>query len=156
MKEKILGWLFKGYVARLKKDSRESFDLQIEAFKATFDVKDLIRARMNSVRPTHPDSNTILSDHMAGLDDESRLAFLAKAKDVTSNETFKIVTLSLLVELEQRAGLYANDMTEVNFNRASINGVQLIEDELVGLTSTYYKEQEEREKMTENERLSAL
>lgn len=156
MKEKILGWLFKGYVARLEKESQETLDLRIEAFKATFDVKDLIRARMKSVRPTHPDSNTVLSDHMAGLDDESRLAFLAKAKDVTSNETFKIITFSLLVELEQKAGLYASDMVEVNFNRASINGVQLIEEELQGLTATYYKEQKERGAMTEEERLSAL
>ena len=156
MKDKILGWLFKGYVTRLKKESQKTFDLRVEAFKATFDIKDLIRTRMNSVRPTHPDANTILSDHLAGLDDESRLAFLAKAKDVTSNETFKIVTLSLLVEFQQKASLYATDMTEVNFNRASINGIQTLEEELVGLTSTYYKEQEDRKKITEDERHSPL
>lgn len=156
MKEKILGWLFKGYKERLKKESDKAFNLKWEAYKATFDVKDLIRSRMKSVRPTHPDSNTILSDHLAGLDDESRLSFLAKAKDVTSNETFKLVVLSLLVEFQQKASLYSNDMVDVNFNRASINGIQTLEEELQGLTSTYYKEQEDRKKMTEEERLSAL
>lgn len=156
MKEKILGWLFKGYVAKLKTNSEASLELQMEAFKATLDIKDVVRERMKSVRPTHPDSNTILSDHMAGLDDVGRMSFLSKAKDVTTNETFKIVTLSLLVELEQKAGLVADDMVEVNFNRASLNGVQLIEEELISLTSTYYKEQEEQKKMTEEERLSAL
>ena len=126
MKEKILGWLFKGYAQKLKRESDRAFNLKWEAYKATFDVKDLIRARMKSVRPTHPDANTILSDHIAGLDDESRLAFVAKAKDVTNNETFKVVVLSTLVELEKKASLEANDMVEVNFNRASINGVQLV------------------------------
>lgn len=156
MKEKILGWLFKGYTQKLKADNESSFELKMEALKATLDIRDVVRERMKSVRPTHPDANTILSDHMAGLDDESRRAFLSKAKDVTSNETFKIVVLSLLVELEQKAGLVAGDMVEVNFNRASINGIQILEEELIGLTSTYYKEQEEQKKMTEDERLSAL
>lgn len=156
MKDKILGWLFKGYVSKLREQSGESFELQVEAFKATFDVKDVIRARMKSVRPTHPDANTVLSDHMAGLDDEGRRSFLSKAKDVTSNETFKTVVFSLLVEFQQKASLFSSDMTEVNFNRASINGIQTLEEELMGLTSTYYKEQKEQEKMTEEERLSAL
>lgn len=156
MKEKILGWLFKGYIRKLKADSERSLNLQIEAFKTTLDIKDLIRARMKSVRPTHPDSNTILNDHMAGLDEESRRSFLSKAKDVTSNETFKTVVLSLLVEFQQKASLFASDMTEVNFNRASINGIQTLEDELIGLTSTYYKEQEEQKKITEDEKFSAL
>ena len=156
MKERILGWLFKEHIAQLKKDSDKSLDLQIKAFKATFDIKDLIRARMKSVRPTHPDSNSILSDHMAGLDDDSRLAFLAKAKNVMDNETFKIVILSLLVEFQQKASLFASDMAEVNFNRASINGIQTLEEELEGLTATYYKEQEDRKVMTTEERLSAF
>lgn len=156
MKEQILGWLFKGYAKKLKEESDRTLNLRFEAFEATFDVKDSIRQRMKSVRPTHPDANTILSDHIAGLDDDSRLAFLAKAKNVTENEAFKIVVLSLLVEFQQKASLFAADMTEVNFNRASINGVQTLEDELIGLTSTYYKESREREGMTEEERLSTL
>ena len=154
--EKLLGWLFKGYAQKLKADSERSLELQMEAFKATLDIKDVIRARMKSVRPTHPDSNTILSDHIAGLDEVGRASFLSKAKDVTSNEAFKTVALSLLVEFQQKASLFANDMTEVNFNRASINGIQTLEDELIGLTSTYYKEQEERSKMTKEERFSVL
>ena len=156
MKEKILGWLFKGYVAKLNRESSDTYKLQMEIFKATLDVKDVIRIRMNSVRPTHPDSNTILSDHMAGLDDESRLSFLAKAKDVTSNETFQTVVLSLLVEYQQKASLLSVDMNNVNFNRASINGIQTLEEALQDLTATYIKERKERTKMTEEERFSAL
>jgi hypothetical protein len=156
IKEKILGWLFKGYVKKLKEETEHTLELQMEAFKATLDIKDIVRARMKSVRPTHPDSNTILSDHIASLDDVGRTSFLAKAKDVTSNETFKTVVISLLVEFQQKASLFAGDMTEVNFNRASINGIQVLEEELVELTTTYYKEQEENKNMTENERLAPL
>lgn len=156
MKQKIIDWLFKEYKQKLKNDSEQSLNLQMEAFKATLDIKDLIRIRFKSVRPGHPDANTILNDHLSGLDDVSRTSFLSKAKDVTSNEAFKTVVLSLLVDLQRKAGLDSPDMTEVNFNRASVNGVQLIEDELENLTSLYHKENEEKQKITEDERFSAL
>jgi len=156
MKNSILGWLFKGYVEKLNKDSQDSLELQIEAFKATLDIKDLIRERMKSIRPRHPDEDTILRTHIAGLDDDGRLSFYSKAHQVTENEAFKITAESLLSEFQQKAGLYSGDMTTVNFNRAGVNGVQLLEEELLGLSTTYKIEKEERRKMTEEERHSAI
>ena len=156
MKHKLLGWLFKGYVRKLNRESEHTLELQMEAFKATLDIKDLIRERMKSIRPRHPDDDTILRNHIAGLDDEDRLSFYSKAHQVTKNKAFQIIVESLLAEFQQKAGLYADDMTSVNFNRAGVNGVQLLEEELTGLSATYKKEQKERQKMTETERYSAI
>lgn len=156
MKNKILKWLFSDYAKELQEKNKKALELQIEAYKATLDVKDLIRSRLKSVRPTHPDEDTILRNHLASLDTEERLAFLGKAKEVTNNEAFKKVVLSLLVELQMKAGLESQDMVDVNFNRAGVNGVMLIEEELQGLTSMYIKEHNDMAKMTDDERLSAL
>jgi hypothetical protein len=156
MKNKILGWLFKSYAEGVKEDGRKTLELQMEAFKATFDVKDLIREKLKGIRPSHPDDDTVLQTHLAGLDDASRLAFLAKAHAVITNETYQVVIKSLIVESLHDAMLNAGDMTEVNFNRATINGLILVEDELMTLDKMYLEEQERTKKMTEEERLSAL
>lgn len=156
MKKRILEWLFKSYARKLQKDNIKLLKLQMEAFKETLDVKDVIRKRMKSVRPNHPDSDTVLANHLASLDDETRIAFLGKAKSVMDNETLKVVVLSLLVELQQKASLYSNDMVSVNFNRASINGVQLLEEELQNLTSLYHKENSERQKITPEESFEVI
>ena len=156
MKDKILGWLFKGYAKRLKEDSRNTLELQMEAFKATFDVKDLIREKLKGFRPSHPDDDTVLQTHLASLDDPSRLGFLSKAHEVITNETYQVVIKSLIVESLHDAMLNASDMAEVNFNRATINGLILVEDELMTLDKMFLEEKEKLKIITEEERFSAL
>lgn len=156
MKDKILAWLFKSYAEKIKNDYAEALEVQLDAYKQTLDVRDVVRNRMKSINPNRPDDDSVLRNHLAGLSDEARIAFLGKAKEVTDNETFKICALSLLVDLQKSAGLESNDMVEVNFNRASINGVMLLEEQLDALTSMYIKEKDEIKTMSEEERLSAL
>lgn len=156
MKHKILRWLFKSYARELRQDASRSVSLQMEAFKATLDIKDAIRERFKGVRPQHPDSDTLLATHMAGLDNPSLLGFLAKAKQVIDNETFQIVALSLMLESIDMAALHSPDMSHVNFNRATVNGVQLLEDTMEMLAKQYKEQDELNRKMTEEERLSAL
>jgi hypothetical protein len=156
MKDKILGWLFKGYSKRLQKFHEELSQAYIDAFKSNLDIRDLIRERLSGIKPNRPESGTILQNHLAGLDDAQRLVFLSKAKDVTDNPAFQVVAESLIVEWEHNAMLYAPDMAVVNFDRASINGIMLLEEEMQGLTSMFIEEQDRNKKMSEEERLSAL
>lgn len=156
MKDKLLGWLFKGYAKRLKDDSENVLELQIEAFRRTLDVKDLIRERLKGIRPNHPEENTVLQNHLAKLDDATRLVFLSKAHDIMENETSKVVIESLIVESEHKAMIESVDMVDVNFNRSSINGIMLYEDEMTRLDVMFKEEQEKNKVMTEEERLSAL
>ncbi len=157
MKDKLLSWLFRSYAKRLKTDYKNQLDLKLDAFKATFDLKDLLRERLKGIRPNHPEDNSILQNHLAGLDDVSRLAFLSKAHDiVNNNNTFKIVVESLIIEQEHHTMLHASDMPEVNFGRASVNGMMLVEEELNRLGNMYITESENNKVLTDEERLSAL
>ena len=157
MKDKLLAWLFKDYAKRLKSDADYELKLKIDTFKAGFDIKDLIRERLKGIRPNHPEENTILQNHLAGLDDVSRLAFLSKAYGIVeNNEAFKIVIQSLIVEQEHYAMIHSSDMTDVNFGRATINGIMLLEDTMTLLRNMYINETEVAKKMTDEERLSAL
>lgn len=157
MKDKVLSWLFRGHAKRLKAEYQDQLDLKLDAFKATFDIKDLVRERLKGIRPNHPEDNSILQNHIAELDDVSRLAFLSKAHDlVKNNNTFKIVVDSLIVEQEHFSMLNASDMVDVNFGRASVNGVMLVEEEMNRLAGMYLAETEGNKMMTDAERLSAL
>lgn len=160
MKNKILGWLFKGYAHKLKEASKDDIaqavELQLEAYKRTLDIKDLIRSRFRGIRPQRPDEESLLDSHMRKLSETELMAFLSKAKDIIENPTFKMVTTSLILESIEQAALESEDMVSVNFNRASVNGVQLVEDTLTLLDKQYHELQELQQKMTEEERLSAL
>lgn len=157
MKNKILAWLFKDYAKRLKEESSKTLELQMEAYKATFNVKDAIRERLKGIRPNNPDDNSILNNHLSSLDDQSRLAFLSKAYEIIENNTtLKVVIDSIIIEQEHNSMMYASDMAEVNFGRGSINGVMLVEESLNSLSGMYKKEKEFNQKMSEEERLSVL
>lgn len=155
MWNKILGWLFKSYAKEQREFHEKLSQAYIDAYKSNLDILDLIRTRLGGIRPNR-DGSTILQEHLARLDDAQRIVFLSKAKDVLDNETFKVVVESLIVEWEHDAMLYAPSMAEVNFNRASVNGIMLVEEELAGLSTLYAEEQERNKKMSEEERLSAL
>lgn len=157
MKDKLLGYLFKGYAKRLKSDYDNQLELKLSVFKATFDVKDLIRERLKGIRPNHPEENSILQNHLAGLDDVSRLAFLSKAYGIIeNNEAFKVVLNSLMVEQEHFSMMNSSDMVDVNFGRATINGLMLLEDQLTALKNLYLNETEFNVKMTDAEKFSEL
>ncbi len=153
---KLLGWLFKGYIKSLKEDNENALKLQMEAFKRTIDVKDLVRERLKGIRPNHPEENTILQNHLASLDDATRLVFLSKAHEILGNETSRKIIESIITESEHKAMMDAVDIMEVNFNRSTINGIMLYEDELNRLDTMYKEEVKLREIMTEEERLSAI
>ena len=153
MKNKILEYLFRGYTNNIKEKANESADLKFEAYKRTLDVKDLIRDRYKGIRINRYDDNTLLEDHLASLDDNTRLAFLGKAYDIVkNNETFKVLVNSLLVEQEHAATFEATDMAEVNFARATANGIMLLEGELSRLSSIYISEKDKNNPMTEEEK----
>lgn len=141
---------------RLKAHYHSQMVAEIDFYKQTLDIKDLIRERLKGIRPNHPEDNTILQNHLAGLDDASRLAFLSKAHDVTENTTFKVVLTSLMIESEHKGMIDSVDMEEVNFNRASINGLMLMEEELTLLDKSYKVEKSHNDTMTDEERLSTL
>jgi len=157
MFNQMLVFLFKGYARKVRKQAEDEFNLKLEAYKASLDIKDLIRERFQSVRIGHPNDDSLVITHLASLDDASRIAFLSKAYDVIEkNETFKMVLNSLLIDSQKQASLYSEDMVNVNFNRASVNGMMLIEEELSNLAGMYIREKEDNKQMSTEEKLAPL
>ncbi len=157
MKNKILAWLFKSYAKKVNDEAQSTLELKIDAFKATLDIKDLIRERLKGIRPNNPEDNSILQNHLAGLDDLTRLAFLSKAYDILENNTtFKVVLESLIVEQEHFSILHSDGMSEVNFGRATINGVMLVEDTLSTLKTMYLNEKDNNKVITKDESFEVI
>lgn len=141
MINKILEFIFSKYTQDIKRKAYESADLRFEVYKSTLDIKDLIRNRCKGITLNRPDELSLVENHLSSLDENSRLAFLSKAYDIIkNNETFKLVVDSLLVDSQHKASLYSSDMAEVNFNRATANGIMLLEEELGRLSSMYLSE----------------
>lgn len=147
MKDKLLAWLFKGYAKNLRRQSK----LELDAYKASVDVKDIVRARLKGLRPGNPDEDR-LQNKLARMETPERLEFLSKAHDMVQNWAFREVCRYIIEEAEHKAVLYATTMEEVNFQRATVNGVQLIEEELKGLSTMYIEEKKLNRGMTEAER----
>jgi len=148
----ILAFLFKGYSRRIREMHHNLF----EDYKSTLGVKDLIRERLKGIKPNNPEDNTVLQNYLNSLDNNERLAFLSKAHEIVKNKTFRIVVESQIIESEHKAMVQAEDMNQVNFNRATINGLMLIEEELIGLSGMYQEEKDGLEKLTEQERTSVI
>lgn len=154
MFNKILEYLFRNYAREIKRKAQEDADLMFKIYKESLDIKDLIRGRFDGIRTGELSS---IDNYLATLDDAGRLAFLSKAYDViNNNESFKMVVDFLLVESEKKAGLYSSDMVSVNFNRATCNGLTLLEDELLRLSSMYLAEKENNKPMTDEEKFKII
>lgn len=153
MINKILEYLFRSYTLNIKRKADEALELKFEAYKATLNISDVIAERYRGIRIGRPNGFSILENKLGSLDDESRLAFLSKAHNIIqNNETFKIVIDSLIVESVENAGLNAENMTNVNFNRAEGKGILLVEEELQRLSSMYITEKEQNKPLTQEEK----
>lgn len=149
---KIIGWLLKGHVRRIAEQYKRNAYNEVEAYKASLDVKDIVRERLKGVRPNHPDDTTRLQNLIASMDDVERLAFLSKAQDIVKSKAFQEVSLSLIIESEHKAMLHATSMEEVNFNRATINGIALLQEEFESLSTMYSEEKDSIQKLSEEDR----
>lgn len=150
--DKILGWVFKNYKRRLD----DNLQQEIRLFKASVDIKDVVRERLKGVRPGHPDDNLWLQDKINAMDLPERLDFLSKANAVVENRTFKEVVTFLMTEAQRKATLLATDMDDVNFQRANINAFMLLEEQLNNLASQYFEAKKEQDLMTLEEKLEII
>ena len=148
MQDKILGFMFRGYKRRLDED----YNNKVQLFEASVDIKDVLRERLKGVRPGHPNDNpTWLNTYVLSLETPERLDFLSKLYAVSKNEAFTKVIEYLMTESQRKATLEAENMGEVNFQRANINALQLLEEELDYYAKLYVEEKKAKELLTVEE-----
>lgn len=153
MKDKLLAILFKEY----KKKLDEKYQLDINLFKASVDEKYIVRERLRGVRPGHPEGNSnYLINKVAGMETPDRLDFLSKAHSLAENTVLKELIEFLMTESMVKATLEARDIIEVNFQRATVNGLSLLEEEISRFSSIYKEEMKKRELMVEGEEFEVI
>jgi len=150
--EKVLTFLFKDYKNRLD----ENYRLEKRAFEAGVDIKDIVRERLKGVRVVHPDKRSWLMDTIAQMERPERLDFLSKAHSAGENKALTTVIDFLLTESQSKSALDARDMVEVNFNRATANGLMLLEEQIAVLSQMYTEEKKREELMPPEERFNSI
>mgnify|MGYP006921376270 CR=1 FL=1 len=153
MQDKILTFLFKGYKRRLDSD----YDNKVKLYEASVDLKDVLRERLKGIRPGHPDENpSWLNNYILSLDTPERLDFLSKLYAVSNNEAFKKVTEYFMSEAMRKSTLETDNMGEVNYQRANINALMLLEEELDYYAKLYVEEKKAKELMTKEEEFEVI
>ena len=149
----ILGWVFRGYKRRLDDDYKN----KVQLFEASVDIKDMLRERLKGIRPGHPSDNlTWLNTYIVSLDTPERLDFLSKLYAVSHNEAFTKVVEYLITESQRKATLEADNMGEVNYQRANINALMLLEEELDYYAKLYVEEKKAKELLTVEETFEVI
>lgn len=153
MQNLILGWVFRGYKRRLDED----YTNKVQLLEASVDLKDILRERLKGIRPGHPSDNpTWLNTYISSLDTPERLDFLSKLYAVSKNEAFTKVIEYLMSESQRKATLEADNMGEVNYQRANINALMLLEEELSYYAQLYVEEKKARELLSIEETFEVI
>lgn len=110
---------------------REEFD----AYRKGLSVADLVREKMASFNPRLFNSeNDVLQDI---IEDDGEESFLIKVKELTKNDALRRIADYLLRDLIMFAAKEGKDLEQINFSRASVNGVGLMMEEIERLAAVY-------------------
>lgn len=107
----------------------------LERRQEKLDVKDVVRQRLQSYRPGKFKENSSLTA-FKGVEGEEN-EFLARAHEVYDSKVLEHLADFVTARLTEHMARYANSTEELNFNRASINGAELIAEELNLLETEY-------------------
>jgi len=156
---KISSWILKDHIQKLEEDYKirleEDVGNRIKLFKASVDIKDLVRERLQGINPGRPDDDR-LQNLLDSFESPERLEFLSKAHNVIENRAFVEVVTYLMAESMKKAALLANEMGEVNYQRAVVNGLTLLENELGRLSRMYVDEKKAQVALTIEEQFEII
>lgn len=115
----------------------------LEAQYKSVDIVRLTREQLNGFNLPKIDATEIaIGDITDTMTEVQRKEYYAAAHDLYKNETFRKICDFLVSKQVLHIATSARDITEVNFNRATINGISLIWDELKTAEGIYLKNNE--------------
>lgn len=148
IKKKLQNWLFKEERDRLESERLElrkdkaSYRNKIESEYDDKAILHLIRQKYAGFEPELLLRDQELLSNFEG--EEARLAFMRNMKDVIENDDFRTLLEHLYTMQLVETGIQSNSLEELNFGRATVNGIKLIEDEL-SRYATLYNEHTQQE-----------
>lgn len=130
-KRKIATFLFADYKAELD----TIHNAVLEADRKSLSVADLIREQLKGFNPQVLDENTDVLETF--LFEAEKDEFMAKIKEINNNPHFFALLDFLVKEQLLFLAKEANDLSQVNFGRATINGISLIKEEVQRISRLY-------------------
>lgn len=154
LRSKLAYWIFPEI--SLEKEAfqtiKKRYEENIKAFdeyRAGLTVVDLVREQLSGFNPKEldVDADELLSE----IPEDEQESFLEKAKTLqTSNVLARICTFLVRKQVLFSAR-EAPDLQTINFGRATVNGVELVKDEIDVLAAVYDKKHEKPEPITPGE-----
>ncbi len=112
----------------------------LEAQYTNIDIVNLTREQLKGyqMRPISA-LNIAISEITEGMSETQRNDYYTAAHELYENETLQMICNFLVQKQVMNIALQAHNIEEVNFNRASINGLSLIWDELKAAEGIFQK-----------------
>ena len=142
LKRKLRKWLF----ADSDEHITRAFYEDMEKYKNSLDISALVREKLAGIDLS---ANLITEDHTANYihhlseamkEPGVRHAMLRSAKQISQEPAFKAVLEWLIVSQVLFSVKRAANMDQVNFGRASINGIELVLEEIEYLANLFDSE----------------
>jgi hypothetical protein len=150
MIEKLKKIIFRGEYARLKRETQwAEATKEMYAKKLDQALISLLREQLKGFDPKLLDSDSDIEDWYGDID--SRTVFLEACHELFKNPARKAIQDFLKRNQLQHSVIEATDLQEINFGRATINGLTLFEEEVERLNTIYLAEHPEKEKFDPSE-----
>lgn len=114
-------------------------DAQLTALsrqKKSLDARDVVRDILNSYNPRTFKGQDLLA-WVEANDEMSVSEFLIKAHELKNSKTLRLINEFLIDQQVQHIARYTDNVESMNFNRGSINGIDLVDEEIAQLEDEY-------------------
>lgn len=122
-------------------EERATWDAQLKSLekkRKELDARDVVRDRMKSYNPRRFKGSDLIDSVELNPEMDTN-AFLSRVHELSKNKEFRYITDYLVHTISEHIIRHAGTQEEINFNRYSINGIELIEEEIQELEDEYQK-----------------
>lgn len=144
LRHKIARALLKEEVAKLDLERNTYLELQqdlnrkhieFEEYKASVSIADMVRENLKGFDPKLFDTEEDLPHILGEIEEQD--SFLGKVYSLKKNDTINTIINYIIRNQISFSATQAKDLNEINFGRATINGLELFRDEINRLATIY-------------------
>lgn len=144
LRHKIGRWLFQEEIKRTNNERATFIELQkvyedkikeFEVAKTKVTITDMVREQLKGFNPKLLDSEVDLPDILGGMDDQEE--FLSKVLSLSHNAALPVIADYLTRNQVQFSATQAESLREINFGRATVNGISLMMEEVTRLATIH-------------------
>lgn len=127
--------LLKRWVFSFEQKEWETNLASLQRQREDIDITALVRLKLKGYDPTRFLSEDLLAS--LTINEIDTKTFLSECHELQNNKSLKIITDFIVHTQVSHIARYARSTEEINFNRYTINGIELITDQLKTLEDEY-------------------